>query len=185
MATTAVFAEIVVIGLQIEAWIALLVLTIFGVDWIQFGLLDEWVSLITIVAVASAYVLGVVGDRLADSLVAKLAHGEDPSFREERLRVMYARKEWGTFLEYQRSRLRVARGTSVNAAITAVMSVAYSVSAGASEWVVATVFILAAVVAVASWRSADLIRGAHEKWIKAAKRLLEEESAVGRRDATA
>ena len=45
MATTALVAELLIIGLEAAGWLALLVLTIFGSDWIDLsgppGLLEN------------------------------------------------------------------------------------------------------------------------------------------------
>ena len=68
MSTTAVFAEILVVGFQASAWLTLLVLGFFGTDWITLTDLEKWVALITIVVVATAYMLGVIMDRIADDL---------------------------------------------------------------------------------------------------------------------
>jgi hypothetical protein len=69
MVTTAVVAEIVVAGLQAAAWLTLVVLTVFGVDWIHPSDVADWTALITLLVIATAYMLGVIVDRLADNLV--------------------------------------------------------------------------------------------------------------------
>ena len=68
MATTAVFAEIVVVGLQVQALLVLLVLAIFGTEWISLSALADWTALLTILTLAGAYMLGVVVDRIADNV---------------------------------------------------------------------------------------------------------------------
>jgi hypothetical protein len=135
MATTAVFAEIIVIGLQVQAWLALYVAALSDAPWMPGGL-EQWVALVTIVVVAAAYMLGVVMDRVADGIfrrackrfpapvkrfgeeILEPSTSDDVTFRERRLAVLHASGGLGTFIEYQRSRLRVARATFVNALIS-------------------------------------------------------------------
>src|SRR5712691_6100301 len=75
MATTAVVAEILIVGLEAEAWLALVIFMVFGSDWLNVGALGDFEALVTIVVIATAYVLGIVVDRAADSLFS-LVEGE-------------------------------------------------------------------------------------------------------------
>jgi hypothetical protein len=137
VATTAIFAEILVVGFQAAAWLTLLVLGLFGTDWVTLSELETWAALITVAVVAAAYMLGVIVDRIADDvfllgarLVAgrlpgtragKSGSGADdagPDVRRKRVVVIDASEGLGKFLDYQRSRLRVARATAVNAALS-------------------------------------------------------------------
>lgn len=145
MTTTAVFAEIIVVGLEAEAWLALLILAIFGADWVDIGALDEWTALVTILVLAVAYVLGIIVDRVADTVVSPLGkrpasartpasgkNGRDDDaggtgFQDKRLLILYKSGGDGMakFLDYQRSRMRVARGTVLNTAIAIPAVVAF------------------------------------------------------------
>jgi hypothetical protein len=153
VATTAIFAEILVVGFQAAAWLTLLVLGLFGTDWVTLSELEKWIALITVLAVATAYMLGVIMDRIADDVfllggklaqagrgqkLSEQAHGEESGplskdhpgtrgstadsagadLRDKRFAVMEASEGLGRFLDYQRSRFRVARATAVNAVLT-------------------------------------------------------------------
>jgi hypothetical protein len=137
MASTAVFAEILVVGFQAGAWLTLLVLALFGTNWVALSDLEAWAALITVVAVAVAYMLGVIVDRVADDIFllgARLVRETLPGtrarasgstaddvgrdVRHKRLVVLDASEGLGKFLDYQRSRLRVARATAVNAVLS-------------------------------------------------------------------
>jgi hypothetical protein len=127
MDTTAVFAEILVVGLEACVWIALLVGAFFGFDWARSEQLKGWAALVTIIAVASAYTLGIVMDRVFDSLyewihpllekvckrLPKTPRG-GVEFGERRVRVLLHEGALVPFLEYQRSRQRIARATVFN-----------------------------------------------------------------------
>ncbi len=140
MATTAIFAEILIAGLEALAWLALLV---FGLHWdssfhhrrVDF---KDWEALTTLAVISVAYVFGILVDRAADSLhkgvrkLVKLAllhtsrsrqRFETVEERERRsemtMTVLAAGGELAGFLEYQRSRARIARATALNAGLAA------------------------------------------------------------------
>ncbi len=120
MNTTAVFTELLVIGLQAVAWIALA-----AASFLDFGsamsALRGWETLVTIVVLAIAYVLGVVVDRIADSLLGPLrnrASQRDPEqVGRARMHILRSASPLSSFLEYQRSRMRLMRGTTFNLAV--------------------------------------------------------------------
>jgi 8-oxo-dGTP pyrophosphatase MutT (NUDIX family) len=121
MATTAVVAENLVAGLQALAWIALLVLAIFGTDWLDPNAASDWAALVTLVVIAAAYMFGVMIDRFADDLVLFLERRRPPKPVDKpadivRMRMAMLAKGDGVarFLDYQRSRVRIARATVLN-----------------------------------------------------------------------
>lgn len=193
MTTTAVFAEIIVVGLEAEAWLALLVLAIFGDDWVDVGAVNEWTALLTILVLAAAYVLGIIVDRLADTTVSfaarkleprwrriaawftkrfgdhKKKHG--PSHQDKRLLVLYKSGGDGMakFLDYQRSRMRVARGTALNTmfAIPAVVAFLWAETDAAPAWIIGAA--VAGVLALAlAFYTNERIHCAYEKNLDAA-----------------
>src|SRR4051794_4266863 len=88
LATTALVSEILVVGLEAEAWLAILVLAVFGSDWVDLGGLKGWEALVTILVVAGAYVLGILIDRLADSALHWTRGRDQPGFANKRLVVL-------------------------------------------------------------------------------------------------
>lgn len=173
MSTTAIVAEIVIVGLEAEAWLGLFVLTIFGRGWVDLGTLSDFSAVVVVVMIATAYALGVVVDRVADSMfkaIAKTAGGAwlnrhfgrrshdwtlPARVREMRYLVIRDADQSGAFLDYQRSRIRVARGTALNLAIAALALAAYLGRYG-EPWqaICATglLFVLLAVTVAASER---------------------------------
>jgi hypothetical protein len=130
MATTAIIAEILIIGLQALTWLILLVLGIRTESDAGTWLVDLG-PLSVVVALAASYVLGVVIDRVSDSLIdnagieaalrlkGKKARVADTlELGAKRMAVMAHENAIGTFLEYQRSRLRIIRSTFVNIAVS-------------------------------------------------------------------
>lgn len=142
MATTAVFAEILVIGLQVEAWIALALFSAFGSGWVDLTDMRDFAALLTVVLLAVAYVLGIIVDRLADTLIdafEKTKRGrrikerfsksqeqrKRPSIATMRMTVMHKSEGMTRFLDYQRSRWRIVRATIFNLAIAAPLAALY------------------------------------------------------------
>lgn len=179
MTTTAVFAEIIVVGLEAEAWIALVLLAIWGTGWVELDALDPWSALVTILVLATAYVLGIIVDRIADKLVTEVAKrlAKQPAkpeveFEEQRLKVLDKSEGMAKFLDYQRSRQRVARGTIVNAAcaIPAVLAFLWA-RTDASAWWIAGGTASAALVLAGAVYANERIYGAYMKNLETAYRL--------------
>jgi len=72
MTTTNVFAELLIIGIETMGWIALLILSLFGYEWIDFSVFNHLV--IAIPLAVAAYVLGIMMDRVSDVLLAGADH---------------------------------------------------------------------------------------------------------------
>jgi 8-oxo-dGTP pyrophosphatase MutT (NUDIX family) len=204
VATTAVVAEILIVGLEAAAWLVLLALTVFGVGWIDAGSLSDFAALTTIAVIAAAYVLGIVVDRAADSLFTgfretavgrwltrhfgRSTEAAPPaSVSTMRLEAMKQGGALAGFLEYQRSRLRVIRGTALNLAIGAPIAFAF-LWRNAEPWQAAVTATLLLVGAAVSLPVAVRIRTAHLERLADAYRLLvppDEAKAKRRRDAAA
>ena len=125
MKTTAIFAEVLVIGLQAVVWLSLFALSFSGVSWVARDALAElpdWTPLIAVFAIAFAYPLGIIVDRMADSIFhpldlrirAKVLRGSKPRPARMRLYILAKNEGVALFLDYIRSRLRIARSTSLN-----------------------------------------------------------------------
>jgi len=165
VATTAVVAEILIAGLGAGAWVSLLVLAIFGSDWIDLAALDSWQALVTIVVLAAAYVLGILVDRAADSLHNALGEHWPPRPVDKpagipRMRMVVLREGGAisTFVDYQRSRLRVARATVANLLLVLPVAVWFFVKRTDVGWwtiAVAALIALSALLAELACRRID------------------------------
>lgn len=125
MSTTLLFAELIIIGVQAILWIFLLLLTIFGLDWLNILKnlnLSDWQTTIVIVALSLVYMIGIIVDRIADLLFA----GWDKKLRDKicpkpPMAIAVMRFELGKDneylnrqFEYTRSRMRISRSSVVN-----------------------------------------------------------------------
>jgi hypothetical protein len=135
MTTTVIFAEIIIIGLQASIWITLVLINLFGTKWININILKGWESLLTVFVLGIVYTLGIVVDRTSDSIFhsfdkklrKKFISNKHLSVSEMRLRIMLKSESIAKFLEYIRSRLRIARSTSLNFFFITITSVIFLV----------------------------------------------------------
>ena len=120
MSTTNLFVEILVIGVGVAAWLLLIILCVFGTNWVE---IDNSISLLVFLpALSIIYVLGIVMDRLADTLFdlwwsTSLRSKFFPSKTDyyHARKVVYTHEgRLSESLEYSRSRLRICRGWAVN-----------------------------------------------------------------------
>ena len=111
-------------GVEALIWVVLVALTIAQpskADYQAIAKLHNWATPIAPVLLAVAYALGIVVDRVADSLFKKIfGKSSDPA--DLRLKVLARGDKVTDFLEYIRSKIRVARVTTLNlVAITVAM----------------------------------------------------------------
>jgi hypothetical protein len=171
MTTTAVFAEILAIGIQTVIVLGVGLAALIDIEPMMSGV-ESWTALATIAVLAIAYVLGVTVDRLADSLLgAFAARRPDPErldFGLARRRVLQASSPLATFLEYQRSRMRLMRGTVLNLVITVpVLNLAISrFAAEADPYAYVTGNLILLIAIAACWYAHNQIRVAQERWLE-------------------
>lgn len=160
MATTAIFAEILIIGFQAIVWLALLSMTILGTPRIDLNLLKGWETLIGLLVLAVAYTLGIVVDRVADSVFDRFDQrlrkdfvpASPPSVHEMRLQVLAESEGMAGFLNYARSRVRIARSTAFNLVLIIVTAVLWIVTGpvGGSSKTTLLIFVVLVGVGVLS-----------------------------------
>jgi len=136
MATTALFVEILVVGMEALVWVTLIILALGGgssVKWV-LNALDQQSAMMTPMVLGLAYVLGVLMDRAADSLLHKIdkkVHGaikHPASVSVMRFTVQMESPATAAFLDYVRSRLRISRTTSLNLILIILAATGFSLS---------------------------------------------------------
>lgn len=130
MNTTNIIVEFLVIGIQVALWLAILILIIFGINFIECIDLKESATLVTAALVAVSYPIGIVVDNLADLFLKR----EDDEIRkkvnidENSDAMTYVRISvtgdslMGKLLEYQRMRIRLSRSTFLNFILIGILS---------------------------------------------------------------
>ncbi|MBD2465132.1 hypothetical protein H6G89_29425 [Oscillatoria sp. FACHB-1407] len=120
MSTTELFVELIIIGMGSAIWIFLLIGSIFGLSWIDSNQLLSLPALIPFLALT--YVVGIVFDRIADTLFERIwaeklfnqYYKNKTDFYDDR-RIIYIHEgRLANLLEYGRSRLRICRGWTLN-----------------------------------------------------------------------
>ncbi len=132
MNTTLLFAELLIIGLQSVIWLLLLAFNFLGFGWLQaLKAVSDWQTLIAVASLSVLYVLGIVIDRVADfsfygwdcSLKNRILPGLSFSSSAVRFDISKDNEFLNRQFEYTRSRLRIARASSLNFAISTVLLV--------------------------------------------------------------
>lgn len=125
MTTTNLFVELIVIGVGATCWVAMLVLGIVGVGWLD----PAWVQGYAVLAVllAVTYLLGIISDRVADYLFDKLFSGPlraryfrgRREYQDARRLIFSTSDRLADMHDYGRTRIRICRGWAVNAVLIA------------------------------------------------------------------
>lgn len=134
MSTTLLFAELLIIGLQVFLWLFLLILNLIGYSWMynfSAKVLNEWQTPLAILLLSSAYVLGIIFDRLADSLFLKwdvrLKNRILPAYLVPigvmRFEITKDNPHLNEQFEYTRSRMRIARASGLNFGIITLLAI--------------------------------------------------------------
>lgn len=144
MSTTLIFAEILIVGFLALVWFGLMLGALLGIYTVDLSCLKGWETIISVFATALAYTLGVLVDRLSDSMLYKwddslrrgiITEGED-EYSVMRL-VPASNKDYegmAKFLSYVRSRIRIARSTVLNIILIVLGVMVYVLFSGASAY---------------------------------------------------
>jgi hypothetical protein len=164
MTTTHVFAELMIVGIETMAWIALLLFTLFGYTWIDFNRFNN--LFLAVPLAAGAYVLGIITDRLSDALLFKPDHAI-------RLQVMSEQvaKSFSQLRSYVLSRsphlsadLDYLRSSIINFALLGMTSTAFiltriRIDLDTQYWAAVAAFLTGAILSAMSyyaWRASSL-----------------------------
>jgi hypothetical protein len=170
MNTTLLFVEVFIAGIQGLIWVALLALNLIGPDWlaeIKLQDLGGWTFLISALVFSFAYSLGIVIDRVANFLYSNWDKKIGAQYfpQEARslavVRFQLNNEHLNKQLEYVRTRLRIARSSSVNFLLITIFSIGLFTRLDflsiAEKWsysgIVGAIGVLFVVLFAASWYS--------------------------------
>lgn len=134
MNTTLIFAELLIVGLQTGFWLFFIFTNLYGYEWlgkinpVAFG---NWETTILVVSVSVLYMLGIATDRIADLIFSKWENGIKekiipksplPPLTVMRFEVSKGNDYLNKHFEYTRSRMRIARASSLNFFLTTVLA---------------------------------------------------------------
>ena len=128
MKSTNLFVELLVIGFGAIGWILLIILSVFGYEWLLKINLKNISSISSFVPIlAVTYVLGIIVDRVADQLALRSTikinnknydkKTRPIPFYEDRRLVLSTDSPIAGLLQYGRSRARICRGWAFNSII--------------------------------------------------------------------
>ena len=170
MNTTLLFVEIFISGVQGLVWAALLALNLAGYQWLTNAKLPDfggWSFLVSALIFSFAYSLGIVVDRTANALYsnwdkkigARYFPSKDSVLKAVRFQV--ENENLNKALEYIRTRLRIARASSINFLLIMIFSIGLisklDFLSSMEKWkyggIVAVIGLLFVIAFVGSWYS--------------------------------
>ena len=124
MSTTALFAELLVVGFEALVWISLFLSAFFGIGWLLdlISIFEKAGLFAAIVMVGFAYLVGIIFDEIFDALTAGWSRRIKASIHEKNLPEMWDMqahiignsKEATEQLGYIRTRVRIMRSSIYN-----------------------------------------------------------------------
>ncbi|MBN1184796.1 MAG: hypothetical protein JXB49_21095 [Bacteroidales bacterium] len=138
MNTTAMFVEILIIGLQSIIWFGLLIITLFGENWLILlrDFSEGYESIIVILIIGFCYTMGIIIDRIAD-FIFELYKPQTLLIKfkiinkwidkaHSKKRIIKSLKDIGSYyVMYIRSRIRILRSTIINLTLIIFISIVY------------------------------------------------------------
>lgn len=195
MTTTAIFVELLVIGIQTSLWVVILLfacesrfLTVVDLDKLQ-----NWEGLVTAGAFALCYSLGILVDRLADLffLISRPSKVLLKNRWAQRLQARISAKRTDTtpfelslkegtgseYFSYFRARIRITRALTVNALLTTTACIVYGFShidAGRERTVfILTVVLIGGGISLFSYLATGMLDIAYEARKKELRHLIQ------------
>ena len=126
MGTTSLIVELLVGGIQVATWLLLLVIWVFGISTVP-PLVESNAVAVGVIATAWCYAIGVVFDRVWDTLLKPIDRSARRKVFVNNKAVHRARREVfadasrAEYVDYVRSRLRIARSAACNLVILTVV----------------------------------------------------------------
>jgi hypothetical protein len=162
--TTAIVAELLVIGIEALVWVFLMAAAIVGYDDFT-GVASKWPQWAAAALIPLAYALGIIVDRVADRAVKPLLK-KYPDIDALRLKVLTLDNAVTKFVEYIRSRFRIARATALNFALITLFGGVVVLRAPLTLCQQLALILAGAIMsAVALWVAIS-IHGTYGKWLE-------------------
>jgi hypothetical protein len=172
MGTTALIVEMVIIGFQVLIWMSILLITIFGYQWIDLSKLKDWSTTISLALIGISYTLGIVFDSFIRTLFGRLefrkpeiffdrgALKPDVDFYRMRAYINANSKEIADDLTRRDYRNSLVKATILNMIMIAVTLLVMIVIKFGLLWKLLTIIVLFSVfligIALSTWRKQTL-----------------------------
>jgi len=129
--TTTFIAELFICGIMSLIWVALGLLTLLGIEWVNPAILQGWEVPLGAVGVALAYTMGVLVVETADQLLKgwneriKNAHVAEGLPTVMHLMIAAGSPRLEAWFDYSRSRIRVCRSAALNFTLIALAGLVF------------------------------------------------------------
>jgi hypothetical protein len=162
--TTAIVAELLVIGIEALVWVFLLASAIVGYHDVT-AIAEKWPQWAAGALIPFAYALGIIVDRVADLAVKPLLKAY-PDIDAQRLQVLTLDNGVTKFVEYIRSRFRIARATAFNFALITLFGGVVVLRAAWTPCQKAALILAGAILSAVALGAAISIHGTYGKWLE-------------------
>src|SRR5437762_9008846 len=133
---TSIILELVLIGFQVLIWTSLLVLAVFGYDWVNLSGLKQWSTELSVALVGVAYMFGLIFDKAVGALPyswiiggsALKRIGDLPSPLLMRMEILAKKPEVYEILEKRINQHRLVRSTVFNLALISLSALVFFVA---------------------------------------------------------
>jgi hypothetical protein len=133
---TYIIFELVLVGFQVLIWVSLLVLAVFGYDWLHLDGLKEWSAELSVALVGVAYMFGLIFDKAVGALPyswifgggALRTVGDMPSPLTMRMEILTKKPEVFETLEKRLNQHRLVRSTVFNLALISLSGLIFFLS---------------------------------------------------------
>lgn len=163
MNTTILLVELFVVGFGAAIWMVLVALTFLGYESVRLDTVGSWGA--PLPALAIVYVLGIIIDRLADSMFRRADRqlrerayaGSAKDYHYVRTYVFYRAEKFEEIFDHARSKLRICRAWVFNFALSGLASVLLIWArmpdlAASTKWLLSALALFAgALLATGSW----------------------------------
>jgi hypothetical protein len=118
MSTTVLFVEHLITGFQATVWTSLLVLSVFGYEWVDLNKYKDFIAIVTMLVISFIYPLGVFVDNTSDELLKSWNRKirekciEDKTLSARKLLTITDDDAFAEYLGYVRT--RISRSTFLN-----------------------------------------------------------------------
>ena len=133
---TSIILELVLIGFQTLIWVSLLILAVFGYNWLHLAGVKEWSTELSVALVGVAYMFGLFFDKaigalpyrwtLGGSALTKV--GDSPSPLVMRMEILANKPEVYEVLEKRINQHRLVRSTVFNLALISLSALVFFIA---------------------------------------------------------
>ena len=128
--------ELVLIGFQVIIWVFLLMVAIFGYDWIKLDALQQWSTQLSVALVGVAYMFGIMFDRAVSSLPYRwiigggrlMKIGDRPHPLLMRMEILATKPEIFDVLEKRLNQHRLVRASVFNLALISLAALVFLIA---------------------------------------------------------